>query len=254
MVVNNIVFSPTGGTREVSDALCDSLSDADGIRTLDLSDPFIDESDLALDKSSISVISMPCFGGRVPELALNRLRKMDPRGSRAVVVIAYGNRAYDDALLELKDSAEAIGFDVIAAISAITEHSIMHQYATGMPDLLEVDALREFAQVIKEKMEAGVDEPFSVPGNRPYKKAGAVPLVPKVTGDCVSCGECARTCPITAIDSENYAADKDLCISCMRCIKVCPENARSINRMMVLVAAKAIKKACMQRKDPELFL
>ncbi|WP_165062920.1 4Fe-4S binding protein [Adlercreutzia sp. ZJ154] len=254
MIINNIVFSPTGGTGKIAGVLCESLSDGGEIRTIDLSDPFVNESDLVLDPAGLSVISMPCFGGRVPALALERLQKIDPQGSKSIVVIAYGNRAYDDALLELKDSAEKMGFDVIAAISAITEHSIMHQYATGMPDLPEVDALKKFAEEIKEKMQAGANEPFEVPGNTPYKKAGSVPLVPKVTGNCVSCGECARACPAAAINSEDYAANKALCISCMRCIQVCPKNARSINKMMVSVAAKAIKKACMEKKDPELFL
>lgn len=40
----------------------------------------------------------------------------------------------------------------------------------------------------------------------------------------------------------------------MRCIKVCPHNAREVNKLLVSAAAMAIKKACTQRKECELFL
>lgn len=260
MQITNIVFSPTGGTQKVADILTDALArelnaSTDAISQIDLSDPFIDETDIEVPTDSFAIISMPCFGGRAPEIAMKRLSLIKGSGAKGVVVNVYGNRAFDDALLEMEDGASKADFEIIAAIAAIAEHSIMHQFATDRPDETDEHNLQEFARRIAKQLTEGENTaPPRVPGNDPYKKAGAVPLVPKITGKCVSCGECAKSCPVTAINTVDFASDKDICISCMRCIEVCPQDARSINKVMVKTASMAIKKAASVRKECELFI
>ena len=61
-------------------------------------------------------------------------------------------------------------------------------------------------------------------------------------------------CPVQAIESASFMADSNKCIACMRCVKQCPQNARKVNGMMMSAAALALKKACSDRKDNELFL
>ncbi|WP_305296955.1 4Fe-4S binding protein [Parvibacter caecicola] len=131
----------------------------------------------------------------------------------------------------------------------------MHQFATSRPDSTDGLKLGEFAKAITEQLQSGTaaTQP-RIPGNRPYVKGGAVPLVPKVTGQCVSCGACAKSCPVTAINTVDFSADKSLCIACMRCVETCPQNARSISKIMVKAASMAIKKAASQRKECELYL
>ena len=65
-----------------------------------------------LHEDDLVVIAMPVFAGRVPALAVERLRKVNPHGAKCVVVAVYGNRAYDDALIEMLDVATEIGFRV----------------------------------------------------------------------------------------------------------------------------------------------
>ncbi|MGN0983254.1 MAG: 4Fe-4S binding protein [Gemmiger sp.] len=162
----------------------------------------------------------------------------------------YGNRAYEDTLVEMEDAAKASGFVPVAAIAAVAEHSILPQYAAHRPDAEDERQLAGFAAKI-----AGKQSAVSVlPGNRPYKKAGGGGLVPKVTKACVQCGQCAGHCPVQAIDPVTFAADGKKCIGCMRCVKECPHNAQQVNGVMVNLAAMAIKKACSVRKDNELFL
>ena len=165
-------------------------------------------------------------------------------------VCVYGNRAYEDTLVEMEDAAKESGFQVVAAVAAVAEHSIMPQYAAGRPDASDKKQLEQFAERIAGRTEAVV----SIPGNRPYKKAGGAGLVPKVGKSCTKCGLCAENCPVQAIDPASFTADAKKCISCMRCVKQCPEKARNVNGAMVSIAAMAIKKACSVRKENELYM
>ena len=254
MALVQITFSPTGGTGIVADIISGEWEGS--VTRIDLSDSKTDCSKINLGQEDAALIAVPSYGGRVPELAAKRLMKINGNQARCVIVCVYGNRAYDDTLVELQDIVENCGFRTIAAISAIAEHSIIHQYAAGRPDEKDAEVLRGFAKKIYGKFID--DEPsasaFEVPGNRPYRKAGGAGLVPKATKECVSCGLCAKNCPAQAISRDSLkTADAKKCISCMRCVTGCPRSARKVNGAMVSAAALAIKKACSERKEAELF-
>lgn len=173
-----------------------------------------------------------------------------------MLVCVYGNRDYEDTLVEMEDIANQCGFCTIAAISAVAEHSIMHQYAAGRPDVQDSKQLKSYAKSIMTKLQTAqqVNE-LKLPGNRPYKKVSAGGLVPKANKSCVNCGLCATQCPVSAINKENLkTADKKKCISCMRCVNNCPYFARKVNGTIISIASLAIKKACTVRKECELFI
>lgn len=248
-----IIFSPTGGTEKIAAILTDVF--AEQSETIDLSNSHFEGSDVHLESSDLAVIAMPCFGGRIPKVAKDRLGQLNGNGCKAVVVNVYGNRAYDDALLEEVNAAKEAGFEVISAIAAVAEHSIMHQYAAGRPDAQDEDQLIDFATRIAYQLAEGTQfaEPL-VPGNYPYCKEGDVPLTPQIKGTCIKCGTCAETCPVGAIEPVNFKADSKECIACMRCVKVCPVSVRKVNGMLVKVASLAIKKQESTRKQNELYL
>lgn len=248
MNVIEIVFSPTGGTEKVADIICRQWSN--NTIKIDLSDPKTDFSKCGIQKEDIVLIAMPSFGGRAPAVAMERLRKIKGNNAKCTIVCVYGNRAYEDTLIEMNDAAKSCGFRVIAAISAVAEHSIVRKYAAHRPDAGDVKQLENFANSILAK----VDGVLYMHGNRPYKKAGGTPLVPKVSKKCVKCGLCAEKCPVSAIDPDTFSADKKKCISCMRCVRLCSQDARKVNGTMVAIAAFALKSACSVRKENELFL
>ena len=247
-----IIFSPTGGTRRVSEILCqgmgvESLVTDLCVKFADIQLPDIHEDDLAL-------IAMPVFAGRVPALAVERLRMVKPNGAKCVVVAVFGNRAYDDALLEMLDVATEMGFRVIAAVAAVAEHSIIRKYGKDRPDADDEQTLRHFGADILNKAERDDSTMPLVPGNHPYKKAGIVPQ-PKGRRGCNRCGVCAKQCPADAIPlSDPKTVDTKKCISCMKCVSICPTGARSIGIIMNFLATQGLKKVCATRKENELYI
>lgn len=251
MKIYKLLFSPTGGTEKVANILCSALGTQ--TETIDLSEAtFTGQS---LDDKDIAVIAMPSFGGRAPQIAIDRLKMIQANGTKAIVVAVYGNREQEDTLLEIADTAEKCGFEVIAGISAIAEHSIAHQYATGRPDQTDIEQLNNFAEIIIKKLNSTTASFIApkIPGNRPYKKAGAG-MVPKASASCIACGLCASKCPVEAIDKNNpKKTDKNTCIGCMRCTVICPQKARTVNPLMLQAVGVALKKVCSERKNNELF-
>ena len=252
MNIHQIIFSPTGGTRRVSEILSqgmgvDSVVTDLCVKAADIQLPNIHEDDFA-------VIAMPVFAGRVPALAVERLRMVKSNGAKCVVVAVFVNRAYDDALLEMQDVASEIGFRVIAAVAAVAEHSIIRKYGNGRPDADDEQTLRQFGADIMSKAECDDSTLPCVPGNHPYKKAGKVPH-PKGRHGCNRCGFCAKQCPTNAIPlSDPKTVDTTKCISCMKCVSVCPTGSRGIGTIMTLLATQGLKKVCATRKEYELYI
>lgn len=253
MKLYSIVFSPTGGTQKAADLLVHALGGE--AADIDLTDSKQDFSAVRLTGEDVAVIAVPSYGGRVPAVAVDRLSAIRASGARAVLVCVYGNRAYEDTLVELEDAAKKAGFRVIAAVAAVAEHSIVRQFAAGQPDGQDAARLAAFGEKIQAKLSAGdLSEP-DIPGNRPYKKAGGAGMVPKATKACNHCGVCAAKCPVQAIRKDDPTkVDEKACISCMRCVSVCPQGARKVNPLLLSAAGLMLKKVCSQRKECELFL
>ena len=176
--------------------------------------------------------------------------------ARAIIVAVYGNRAFDDELVELADVAQAAGFRVVAAVSAVAEHSIVRSFAAGRPDAQDVAALEKIAAEIADKLAHDDNSVPDVPGNCPYKAAPKGGNVPRADASCVHCGACAEACPTGAIDPlQLETADAARCISCMRCVALCSVGARSIGAEKLAATTAFLEKAgAGVRKEAELYL
>ena len=130
MSVYTIYFSPTGSTEKIVKIVANVFGDYKEIN-LSKRENVLNQS---FNKDDICIIGVPSYGGRVPSIALERMDHWKGNNAKAVLIISYGNRAYEDTLRELAECVMDKGFCCIAEITAIAEHSIMHQFATGRPD------------------------------------------------------------------------------------------------------------------------
>ena len=188
MSIYAIYFSPTGGTEKIVTFIAEQFGEYQSIdlceKTSDLTNDFSEED--------LCIIGVPSFGGRVPAIALERIKALSGNNATAILITVYGNRAYEDTLIELEDTLIEKNFTCQAAIAAIAEHSIMHQFATGRPDQNDLTELASFAQKIKEKTNNTVKTdfpPVHVPGtgltaNTVRFRLSLVLHIPVVPVDC----------------------------------------------------------------------
>ena len=252
MNIHQLTFSPTGGTRRVSKSICKAFDVESNITELCTKQEKLKYPNINVD--DLVVISMPVYAGRVPALAVERLKGVKANGAKCVIVAVYGNRAYEDALLEMQDVATEFGFQVIAAVAAIAEHSICRMYGAGRPDDEDAKVLASFGlDIINKVNDTQSFEPLVLPGNRPYKQGCSGPY-PTANDGCAECGACASECPTGAISFDNLkAVNQEFCIGCMRCVSVCPTQARGIGERLNFLAAH-LKPLCSERKENELFI
>lgn len=247
-MLHTFFFSPSDTTRKYAKAMTDAFGGESQL--IDLTHGSCEIESELIDGDTVLLIS-PVYAGRIPTMAADLFRQIDGHGMRAIVAVVYGNRDYDDALLELADIAVNDGFDVIAAGAFIARHCIFPKVANGRPDASDMAVAANFMGRARESDKLDIS---TIKGNRPYKKPGAVLLRPQTDeNECRSCGVCARECPTGAIDPVTLITDKDKCITCCRCIAVCSTHARKFKGIMYATAGKVFCTQNSKRHEPELF-
>lgn len=197
-------------------------------------------------------------------LAVKRLAAIQGSSTPAVIVVTYGNREFEDALVELRDIAEKAAFKPLAACTFIGEHSFSGSetpIAAERPDSDDLVTAEKFGSKIIEKLLSVEDfasfTSLDIPGDFPYKEGGgSLPFSPTVIeADCTECETCIPTCPAGAISLDpGIAVDKNLCIFCCACIKICPEGAMIIDAAPIKAKRQWLYENCAERKEPELYL
>ena len=268
--INAMYFSATDTTKKVVSGIAKKISETIDrkitINTIDFTLPGVRREPVSFSEEDVVIIGVPVYAGRVPNVLLKYLNSIIGNGALAIPVVVYGNRNYDDALIELKDILEFKGFKVIAAGAFIGEHSFSITLAKNRPDEEDMSIVYDFANQIHAKLIAKEEaQAVVVNGNKPYRKH-YVPqnkdgspvdirkVAPKTNSHCTDCKICVNVCPMGSIDAENVSQLNGICIKCGACIKKCPTQAKYFEDIDYLRHKQELEIQFSSRREPELFL
>ena len=240
-----VYFSATGTTQKVVTTLAQSVSqslNAD-YREFSFNAPDVRRAELSFTPQDLVVLGVPVYAGRVPNLILPYIRDMiRGGGALAVPVVLYGNRNFDDGLIELRNVMRDNGFSPIAAGAFVGEHSFSRILGAGRPDADDMALVQQLADgtadKVKDLTEApaqaveveGCDpiRPYYTPRDRHGEPIKDFLKAKPVTDPdkCVKCGLCARLCPMGSIDPDDVSNVVGKCIKCCACVKKCPRGAK----------------------------
>jgi ferredoxin len=252
-----LYFSPTGTTEKIVTAAARGIGqpfETINLTRLQNRDQF-HPADFGED--DLLIVGAPVYAGRIPALFLETMANIKGHKALVIPMVVYGNRDYDDALLELKNFFEARGFASIAAGAFIGEHSFTAKVAGGRPDTDDLAIAYQFGQRIAENYDQLLGQHITVKGNTPYRQNPPSPsMAPLTNDDCIMCGICAENCPVEAIDfKDNKVIDATKCIRCCSCIKKCPKNAKAFTQEPVKqIQQRLIDNFSQTRREPELYL
>jgi ferredoxin len=258
--VHTLIFSPTKTTEEVVNTIAHDLSGKVYTHNITHKAP---ADKIELSKDDITIVGVPVYGGRVPQVALERMQHIRSAGGVIVLVAVYGNRHYDDIFQELHNWSTEAGFIPIAAGAFVGEHSFStksHPIAPNRPDANDFAKASTFAHKIENKLQKKGSiklEVADLPGNKELKPAMGTPAETPATNmdKCTLCNKCVVACPTSAITMNNTIhTRREACIMCMACIKACPHQAREAKTPFFNGIREKLFTNCAQRREPELFL
>lgn len=229
---------------------------------------------ITLPASSLALFSAPVYGGHIAPIALQRMEQVRGEGTPAILLVTYGNRNFEQALVQFSAFVRERGFTPIAAGALIGEHSYSNaQYpiAVGRPDAADLTSAEEFGRQITAKLQQTDESTWEIDIEKkmphldtPEKnlqafrlfiqeytmqqQANPTKIYPAATSEaCSHCGVCVDLCPTQAIAlGHEEATDASRCIRCCACVKGCPSNARTFDSPF----AKPLSENFQMRREP----
>lgn len=266
-----IYFSPTETTKRtvcrIADRIADNLSAAREDYDFTLPEMRSGFPSISGKAGDLVVFGTPTYAGRVPNVLLKYLASVKGDGALAVPVVTFGNRNFDNSLLELRDILTSGGFITVAAAAAACEHSFSHVLGAGRPDNQDFTELDDFSENVSDLIAADkFNEHILLPGipdtyggyYKPQDRNGLHidirKVTPKVSENCTNCGICAAVCPMGSIDFSDIRKMTGICIKCGACFKKCPVSARYFDDDGYLYHKKELEEIYARRASNSFFI
>ncbi|MCI5839791.1 MAG: EFR1 family ferrodoxin [Peptoniphilaceae bacterium] len=263
--ISKIYFSATGQTEKCVNFLANELSKLLNFKVEDFNfTKPADRKNFPKIKNSLVILATPVYAGRVPNLLLKYLENFNCENSVGITLVTFGNRAYDDALIELTKIEEK-SIPTIASCAICCEHSFSNTLGKNRPDEKDFLQMKNFAKKIAEKIKNKNFKEINVKGNIPFRnymkptdsKGNTFNFkdvkVKTNLNLCIDCKICAKNCPLGTIDFDDVSIVKK-CMKCNSCVKKCPTGAKYFDDENYLHHKKEIEEMYKSYKKSEYFL
>ena len=242
-----ITFSPTGQSKAC--VLSVAKATKKHFSERDITQP-ITRQQAVFYENSLLLLGFPVYGGRVPSLFSDYIKeRLTCKNCKAVAIATYGNRAYEDALVEIEDLLLEKGVPLVGCAAMVCQHSYTEKVGEHRPDIMDFQLLDRLAVSLES-----ATLPVHPAGNRPYRMSMVLPspsYMPVLNEHvCKHCLQCADVCPTGALQTK----DSNLCIHCCACIKVCPHQALSMEDLRFLGTVQRLEATCRAKQSSKLFL
>ena len=208
------------------------------------------ETKIKCQKEDLLLLGAPDYSGRIPDLARKRFQNLRGQGTDAVLLVTFGNRAIDDALLEMAGLVKQNSFTVIGGAGLVGKHTF-GEIATDRPSSLDLSEAQKFMQAVLQKENKAE---VKMPGNFPYKEASTKgKWHPSTKENCIHCGHCERECPAGAIAPDHKTINEN-CISCFHCISVCPVQAKEMQGEAYVAFCESLNERLKAPQKNEFYL
>ncbi|MFA6680646.1 MAG: hypothetical protein WCS35_01320 [Sphaerochaeta sp.] len=241
-----LTFSPTGQSKAC--ALAVAKATKQDFLELDVTHFSQRRKPLALADTTL-IISYPVYGGRVPTLFAEFLKEqVTCTNCKALAIASFGNRAFEDALVEMEDILLEKNVTLIGAASIGCQHSYTEKVGSKRPDIEDFQILDRLAVYLNGKTSR-----VSPPGNRPYKQAMPLadpPYMPVLRDKKGKINaQCYAVCPTGSLAK----GDPSICIHCCACIKD-SNNTLYMEDPWFENFTKQLEANCQERVASELYL
>lgn len=269
----SVYFSATDTTKTIVKTIAKTIAETLQCpeKELDFTTPKQREVAAYFEKGDIVIFGSPVYAGRIPNLLLKYLSTIKSNGAFGVPVVLFGNRAYEDALIELRDILENGGLHTMAAGAFVGQHSFSENIAKGRPNAEDLSTATNFAKAISSKIESlaegEIPEIIKVPGTPlPYsgyfkpanpangKHIDIRKVKPSTNSNCNKCNICVEICPMGAIDPKDPTQTPGICIKCGACIQKCPQHSKSFSDEGYLIHLKDLEQRLSQAANNEIFI
>lgn len=273
-----VCFSPTGNTKRINAAIAEVIAGRTGIpvREIDFTLPQSRQQAHHFSAGDLVLFGIPVYAGRIPNKILPAVQTLfEGNGALAIPVVTFGNRSFDNALIELRMELEQHGFHTVAGAAFVAEHVMSKKLAAGRPDPEDFKEIRQFAEDAADRIEAleegpqdgmaQIPAPVTVKGEDPipgyYKPlqedgspANFLKAKPKTTDACNDCGLCAKACPMGSVSAEDCRIVTGVCIKCQACVKICPVGAKYFDDPVMISHMRMLEQHYARRAQNEVFL
>ena len=248
--IKAVFFSPTGNTKRMAEQLAAQLSQKLNVpvETDDFTLPAAHVDTRTYSSEDLVIFGVPTYAGRIPNKVLPFVQTLfKGNQTRAIAVVTFGNRSFDNSLSELHMELEKNNFSVIGAGAVVCKHAFA-EVGIGRPDASDEERITAFADTVFEKLQKSAEAlpdtaikrnealtayyvPLGTDG-KPVNFLKAKPVTDKAI--CDNCGVCAAACPMGSIDKNDVSLVPGICIKCQACIVHCHTKAKSFDDPLFL--------------------